>query len=184
MSSSAIPTTTRLWASWATRGERAARQARAGDEAEPDPAGREVPFDDGDLGEAGLGVGDRPAVDDDGLANERLRHDLILDQPDRADRLRSHGIAKSQAVTGRTRTVCRTHSGTGTDGTSIGRPRLRTTSGTNLLEVGEHEEIGLVPGRDRTEVARGRATAAGWSDAISRASSGATPRQRRRAPSR
>ena len=68
------------------RGERAAPEARAGDEAEPDPARREVPLDDGDLGEAGLGVGDRVAVHDDRLALERLRHDLVLDQPDRADR--------------------------------------------------------------------------------------------------
>ena len=68
------------------RGERAALQAGAGDEAEPDPAGREVALDDGDLGEVGVGARDGVAVDDDGLAVERLRHDLILDQADRADR--------------------------------------------------------------------------------------------------
>ena len=66
--------------------ERAVRQPRSRDEAEPDPPGREVPLDDGDLGEAGIGAGDGVAVDDDRLPLERLRHDLVLDQADRADR--------------------------------------------------------------------------------------------------
>ena len=120
------------------RGERAALEPRAGDEAEPDPAGREVPLDDGDLGEAGVGVGDRVAVDDDRLALERLRHDLILDQPDRADRgavrrdrevgggdrLHPHGLAHPLGH----------RAPTGTS--SIGRPRLSTRSGTKPTRSG------------------------------------------------
>ena len=70
------------------RGERAASQARAGDEPEPDAAGREMPLDDRDLREVRGCVRDRVAVHDHRLAHERLGHDLVVDQADRADRAR------------------------------------------------------------------------------------------------
>ena len=66
------------------RRERTAAQPRPGDEAEPDAAGREMTFDHGDLREIALRVGDRMAALDGGLPDERLGHDLILDQADRA----------------------------------------------------------------------------------------------------
>ena len=78
-------------------GERAVRQSRARDEAEPDPAGRKVPLDDRDLGQARVCVRDGVAVDDDRLSLERLRHDLVLDQPDRADRARRPRGSRSRS---------------------------------------------------------------------------------------
>ena len=123
-SSSLMPTTTRLWASWATDEASAPRlRPEPADEAEPDPAGGEVPLDDGDLGEVGIGVGDGVAVDDD-----RLAHRATPSRPgprsgrSRGSWRRPSGISKSAAVTGFTRTVWRTHSGTGGDGTSLDRP--------------------------------------------------------------
>ena len=84
---SLMPTTTRLCASCATDDASApCVRPEPDDEAEPDPAGREVALDNGDLGEAGIGARDGVAVDDHRLALERLRHDLVLDQADRADR--------------------------------------------------------------------------------------------------
>ena len=134
-------------------GERAVRQARAGDEAEPDPAGREVALDDGDLGEARVGVGDRVAVDDDRLPLERLRHDLVLDQPDRADRgavrgdlevggrdrLHPHGLAHPLGHRRRRHVLDRAAA-------------LEHEVGREALEVGQQEQVGLVARRDRAEV--------------------------------
>ena len=119
------------------RRERAALQSRAGDEAEPDPARREVPLDDGDLREVALGARDRLAALDDGLALERLRDDLILDQADRTRVPPLHGIAKSAGEIGATRTDWRTQSGISTRGTSsIGRPRFSTVVGWKLTRSG------------------------------------------------
>ena len=50
------------------RRERAAPKARAGHEAEADPAGAEVALDDGELDEVAPGIGDGVAVDDERLA--------------------------------------------------------------------------------------------------------------------
>src|SRR5207248_3141181 len=63
-------------------GERAALQARAADEAEPDPTDAEVPLDDGDLREVAARVGDRLAVRDRGLVDEVLGHDLVRHETD------------------------------------------------------------------------------------------------------
>ena len=135
------------------RGERAAPEARAGDEAEADPARREVPLDDGDLGEARLGVCDRLAVHDDRLALERLRHDLILDQPDRADRgavrrnreigcgdgLHPHRLAYPLGHCHRGHVLDR-------------QAALEHDVGREADEVGQQEEIRLVAGGNRAEV--------------------------------
>ena len=66
------------------RRERAALQPGAGDETEPDAAGREMPFDDRDLREVASGIRHRLTALDDGLPLERLGHDLVLDEADRA----------------------------------------------------------------------------------------------------
>ena len=87
MSRSFMPTTTRLCASCATLEASAPRcEPGAGDEAEADAARREMPFDDRDLREVPIGVGDRVAAFDRRLAHERLGHHLILDEADRAQR--------------------------------------------------------------------------------------------------
>ena len=59
------------------RRERPTLEAGAGEEAEPDPPRREVPLDDGELDEVAFRVGDGVAVDDERLADERLRDDLV-----------------------------------------------------------------------------------------------------------
>ena len=64
-----------------------------------------------------------------------------------------HGIAKSPAEIGCTCTVRFTHSGTCASGMSVdGAARLEHRSRLEGLEVVEHDEIGLVAGRDRAEV--------------------------------
>ena len=72
----------------------------------------------------------------------------------------SHGIAKSAAVTGLTRTVCRTQSGTCAARNVLERPTaLEDDVGHEPLEVGQDEEVGDVPGSDGAVLRRGRATA-------------------------
>ena len=66
------------------RGERAALEAGSGDEAETDAAGREMAFDDRDLREIAIGVGDGEPALDRRLLHERLGDHLILDEADRA----------------------------------------------------------------------------------------------------
>jgi hypothetical protein len=70
-----------LCASWAIveASRRAAARTRA-----PNPSRPQVPLDDGDLGEVALGVGDRLPILHAWLLQERLRHDLALDEPDHA----------------------------------------------------------------------------------------------------
>ena len=51
------------------------------------------------------------------------------------------------------RTVWRTQSGTSASGISAaGRPALQHDLGNEALEVGQHEQVGVVAGRDRAEV--------------------------------
>ena len=66
------------------RGERSPSQAGARDEAEPDPAGREMTLDDRDLRQVVVGARDRLAPFDDRVPLERLGDDLVLDEADRA----------------------------------------------------------------------------------------------------
>ncbi len=120
------------------RGERAAPQTGAGDEAEPDPSGREVTLDDGDLGQAGFGVCHRIVPR---RRQARARDDSVTTWSSISPIARiaapSERIAKSAVVTGLIRTVWRTHSGTGGDGMSTsGRPRLRTRSGMKPTRSG------------------------------------------------
>ena len=85
MSWSFIPTTTTLCASCATV-EASAPLFSPNPRTKPeaDPAGPEVALDHRDLGEVAFGVGDCEAVDDGGLLDERLGHDLVGDDPDHA----------------------------------------------------------------------------------------------------
>ena len=56
-------------------------------------------------------------------------------------------------MTGLIRTVCRTHSGTATEGTSsIGLPALEDDVRHEADEVGQEQQVGLVPGRDGAEM--------------------------------
>ena len=133
------------------RRERAALQPRARHEAEPDPARREVPLDDRDLREVVLGARDRVPAFDDGLALERLGHDLIRRRGrSRASSLRSTGSRSPTARpvrSGRTGAPTRGPPRRGTS--SIGRPSLQHRRRLEAHEVGEEQEIGDVPGRDR-----------------------------------
>ena len=52
------------------------------------------------------------------LLDERLGHDLARDEPITRAGPPSHSTAKSSATTGRTRTLCVTHSGTGVGATA------------------------------------------------------------------
>ena len=115
------------------RCERAALQAEAAHEAEPDPAGAEVPLDHGDLREVARGVGDRLAGAHGRLLDERLRHDLARNEADHARlaaRARGSGTSPARA---RRRAPCaapsRAPRARGISAT--GRPALSTTSGTN-----------------------------------------------------
>ena len=64
----------------------------------------------------------------------------------------SHSTAKSSAETGRTRTLCVTHSGTGVGWDLVDRAAaLEHDLGNEALEVGQEQQIGLVAGRDRAE---------------------------------
>ena len=56
-----------------------------------------------------------------------------------------------------------------------GAPALQHELGHERLEVGEEQQVGLVAGRDRAEVAQPVPGGAGFSVAITSASSGATP---------
>ena len=80
------------------RGERAALEPEAPDEAEPDPARAEVPLDDGDLREVSLRIRERFAGVRRDRLDERVRDDLAGDDPDHA-RLasRSTGCGTSPA---------------------------------------------------------------------------------------
>ena len=80
-------------------------QARPRDEAEPDAAGCEVALDHGDLGEIGRRIGDSAARVHDRVADERTRHDLILDQPDRTDLPSRRGNLEIREAMGAIRTV-------------------------------------------------------------------------------
>ena len=75
---------------------------------------------------------------------------------------RRHGMRNISGPNAPIRTVWRTQSGTSARGISAtGRPAFSTVSGTKALEVGQHEQVGVVAGRDRAEVSRGRARAPG-----------------------
>ena len=156
MSSSSMPTTTTLCASCATRrGERAALQAEAADE----PDGRSGPCRGAarpPRSSRGRAPGRRP--------RRRPRPRLSTSDsvtiwsgtsPITRDRAARPRDARSpRRATGAMRTVCRTQSGTSRPAiSSTGRPRFSTSSGTKRLEVGQHEHVGLVAGRDRAEVA-------------------------------
>ena len=141
-----------LCASWATLDASAPRlQSRAGHEPEPDPTRREVPFDDGDLREVLLRARHCLPAFDDGLALERLRHDLILDQADRPQL----AAAERDLEVGR-RDRCDPDRLAHPFGDLDPRDLLdRTTVLENRgrlegHEVGKKEEVGDVAGRDRT----------------------------------
>ena len=139
MSSSLAPTTTRLCASCATVEASAPRCSPEPERnAEADPARGEVPLDDRDLDEVAPGVGDRVAVDDERLARRGTRsRPGPSTRPIARAAPPSTGSRSRPRSTGLMRTVWRTHSGTSARGTSsIGRPRLSTSSGTKRLEVG------------------------------------------------
>ena len=90
------------------------------------------------------------------LVLERVGDDLVGDDPDHAHRRRPvRGSATARRPTWPMRTVWRTQSGTSGRGTSpIRRPDLSTSSGSNALEVGEQQQVGLVAGRDRAVLAQ------------------------------
>ncbi len=114
------------------RAERAALDAEAADEPEADPAGAEVPLEHGDLRQVARGVGDRVAVLDGQLVLERGGDDLVGDQPDHARLPALPRHAEVVRRDGLTWIVRFTQSGTWTSGISAtGRPRFRTSSGTN-----------------------------------------------------
>ena len=161
MSESVMPTTMRLWASCDTDDARAPRvEPRSRDEAVADTPCGEVPLDDRDLREIASCVCDREAVGDGGLDDDRVRHHLIRDQPDRA-RIESScaGIAKSAAATGRMRTLCRTQSGI-----SIGRCSRRSGARSSA--------------RSRARRSRDRGGGAGQRDTPARWRHGAAGRAR------
>ena len=64
------------------RRERAAREPEAAHEAEPDPTGREMTLDDGDLGQVALEIGAGHAAVARQLLDQRIGHDLARDEPD------------------------------------------------------------------------------------------------------
>ena len=140
MSPSSTPTQTMLWASCAIVGrDGAVPQAEPAHEPEADPAGAEVPLDDGDLGQVALGVGD-------GRSSRRRSATSVSASVTiwpgtmpmtRAVSPSCHGIRRSPSVIGAIRTVWRTHSGTGAGAISPGgRPAVRTMSGTNRSRSG------------------------------------------------
>ena len=165
-----------LWASWATVEASAPElQAEAAHEAEPHAPGAVVALDDGDLREVATRIRYRVAVDDRRLLDELLRDDLVLDETDHP---RSTSAPRDAEVAGRDRLHANRvlH--------PLGHVRLRDVldgsarleHGARLegLEVVEHDEIGLVAGRDRAEVVEA-VPEAGFSEASTSASSGATP---------
>ena len=131
MSWSSMPTTTMLCASWA-KVEASAPDCEIEPAHEPDghPARAEVALDHGDLREAV--PGDRVAVLDERLLDERLGHDLVRDH---ADHARRPALPGDREVAG----------GDVADADGVldplghlgpldladGRPRLSTVSGTN-----------------------------------------------------
>ena len=116
------------------RGEGAAAEAEAAHEAEADPARAEMALDHRDLREVALRVGRA-------VASSSSTSDSVTIWPGTRPITRagppSHSIAKSSAATGRTRTLCVTHSGTGVGAiSSTARPRLSTISGTKRSRSG------------------------------------------------
>ena len=134
--------------------ERAAAEPEAADEPDADPARAEVALDHGDLRQVALGVGDRLAVDDGRLLDERLGDDLVGDEPDHA---RLAAVPRdAEAVRADAAGCARVPHPVGHLGRAgsrpRGRPRLEHELGLEALEVGEDEHVGLVAGRERAEV--------------------------------
>ena len=127
------------------RSERAALQARARDEAEPDPAGREVPLDDRDLREIALRVGDRAPVDTAARATSDSVTTWSAIRPIARALAAGPGdreVARRRAAL--MRTVCRTQSGISTRGHVLDRrPRFSTVVRREAHEVREDEQVGL-----------------------------------------
>ncbi len=101
MSLSSTPTTTMLWASWATVDASApGLEAEAAHEAEPDAPRAVVALDDGDLREVAAGIRHRVVVDDRRLLDQLLRDHLVLDEPDHP---RAAAAPRDREVAGRDR---------------------------------------------------------------------------------
>ena len=135
------------------RAERAAAEAEAADEAEPDPAGLEVALEDGDLGEVAGRVGDREPVPGRQLVDERRRDDLVGDEPDHArlaaaPRDRQVGRLEPADVDGALHPLRHDDRRDLAD-----RPAaLQDALGQERDEVVEEEDVGPAAGRDRPEV--------------------------------
>ena len=155
MSASVMPTTMRLCASCATRRrERAALPApsprRSRGRSAPSRGAARRPRSSRGRG----GVRDRVSP-----PRRRARDRPTRSRPDpgsarsRGSTPRAPGSRSRPAATGRCARVCRTQSGISTGGVSpIGRPLFSTVSGAKRHEIGEQEQVGLVPGRDRAVV--------------------------------
>ena len=153
------------------RGEPATLEPRARDEAEPiRPVPRWRSMTAIFARSRSVGNACRPAR----LLDERLGDDLILDSPI----TRATAGPRDLEVGGENgliRTLCVTQSGTSAADLRLERrPRLSTISGTNAR--GRAGGAGRPGSRARSHRdGRARATAPGWSEAITSASSGGTP---------
>ena len=121
-----------------------------------------------------------------GSLDERLGHDLVGDEPDRADRA---SVARSREVVARDRRdahrLAHPLRHVGPDDLADRPARLEHELGLEALEVRQDEQVGLVAGRDRAEVRRAGATCAGLSVAQHERVLGRdAERDRLRAPSR
>ena len=135
------------------RCERAALQAEAAYEAEPDAARAQVPLDDGDLGEVALGVRQRLSGPVRRRVHERVRQDLARHDPDHA-RVAARPRDAEHLGAERADPDRVPH--------PVGHLRLgdlcgRTAAlehglGHEALEVGQDEQVGVVAGCDGTEV--------------------------------
>ena len=161
------------------RGERAALAA-------PSPRGSARPMrpvarcrsSDRDLDEVALGVGDGMAVDDERLARQRLRDDLVGDEADRARRAAAPTGSRSRRRADRPDPHGLAHplGHVGPRGTSsIGRPRFSTSvrheSSRDREAAGGRRRIRARPPRGGAS----RCHCAGWNDAIRIASAGSIP---------
>ena len=127
-------------------------EPRSTDEPEPDPARPEMALDGGDLDEVLGGVRDRGSARGRELQREQLGDHLIGDEPDHASR--SPGPGNPEVV-----------ARDGLDANRVLHPlghfgpldlvdrlaRLEDDVRLEANEVGQHEQIGPVPGCDRAE---------------------------------